>query len=201
MSRIVTPSWSRDRNELNKAILSARVTPQWILMNFFKSQPHSIVLCLRIILVVRVVGLEYFCEVSLFYLMTAAQFWVSALRLALGFTQCREREEGAPSFISVSLLLILLSAASWDRVTRVISDGDSLPPSQVSTSQVCLRVGAGAGQRITRAELSSETPTAVSSVQLCACLDFFIRTKYWELISWLSALPVFIQIVKWPTHS
>ena len=39
----------RDRNELNKAILSARVTPQWILMNFFTiPAPHSIVLCLRI---------------------------------------------------------------------------------------------------------------------------------------------------------
>ena len=33
-------SWSRASNELNKAILSTRVTPQWILMNFFKSQLH-----------------------------------------------------------------------------------------------------------------------------------------------------------------
>ena len=39
----------RDRNELNKAILSARVTPQWILMNFFTIlHLTSIVLCLRI---------------------------------------------------------------------------------------------------------------------------------------------------------
>ena len=84
----------RDRNELNKAILSARVTPQWILMNFFTIL-HLFYCALfeknKTLNIARV-GLEYFCEVSLFHLMTAAEFWVSALRLTLGFTQCREKE-------------------------------------------------------------------------------------------------------------
>ena len=43
--------------------------------------------------------------------MTAAEFWVSALRLTLGFTQCREKEG---SYVH----LLILPATSWDRVSR-----------------------------------------------------------------------------------
>ena len=103
----------RDRNELNKAILSARVTPQWILMNFFTIPPHFYCALFeknKTLNIARV-GLEYFCEVSLFHLMTAAEFWVSALRLTLGFTQCREKEGELQH-------LLILPATSWDRVSR-----------------------------------------------------------------------------------
>ena len=111
-------------------------------MNFFKSQLLHCALFENNNTWVRVLGLEYLCDVSLFYLMTAAQFWVSALRLTLRFTQCREREEGAPS-VSLLLLILLTRFLGLSYSDYLRAPGDSLPPSQVSTSQVCLRVGAG----------------------------------------------------------
>ena len=124
-------------------------------------------------------GLEYFSEVSLFYLMTAVQFWVSALRLTLRFTQRQEREEG--SSLSVSLPFPGIELL---RLSQSSAPGDSLPPSQVSTSQVCLQ----SPETITGAELSSESPTGVSCVRL---ISLFAPNT--ELISWFSMLPVFRQ--------
>ena len=109
--------------------------------------------------------------------MTAVQFWVSALRLTLRFTQRQEREGGS---LSVSLLLpgiellgLSRSSGPWWQFASVTSQHKS----SVSPCQ----------SRRQSSELNW-APTAVSCVRL---ISLFAPNS--ELISWFFTPPVFSQ--------
>ena len=123
---IVTRHDHADRNELNKAVLSTRVTQQWILMNFFISKLYCAKFRNNIFPLPQVQVLNILLK-SNYFTWWQLLSWVSALSFAVKFTPCSWGWGSS----SVSHLIFFASSAPLP--------GIELPRSAPALATVCLR--------------------------------------------------------------